>query len=176
MQASSTRTMLWQSIGRNLAVSTVPKGARIFVDGKESGPSRPTASCRFWPMEAIPYNWPVKTTPYGRAPSRSRKADGPVPLSVTLAVNTYVFSQKNGGPESKFFKLPGLSPSTKRTISTSPDESSTYRIKKFDRDGGFRASWGDAGRETKIFEHAGRHRRGRRGQRLCHGYPGMLAS
>jgi DNA-binding beta-propeller fold protein YncE len=154
MQASSSKDYALQSLGRNLAVSTVPKGARIFVDGKESG-KQTDCELPFLAYGSHTIKLARENHAVWEGPVQITEGDGPVSLAVTLAVNSYVFIQKNGGPESKFFKLPRAIAFDKEENFYIADESSAYRIKKFDRDGGFRASWGDAGRETKILNMPG---------------------
>jgi DNA-binding beta-propeller fold protein YncE len=150
MQAMTVKDYTLESIGRNLSVRSFPKGAKVVVDGKDSGKltdcelpfvSYGSHTIRLARDSYAPWEEPVQIT----------EGTGPVSLSATLAVNTYVFGQSNGGPESKFFKLP-------RAIAFDKDgdffivDESGYRIKKFDSEGLFRPSWGDTGRETKVLK------------------------
>ncbi len=150
MEAMTSKDYVLESLGRNLAVASQPKGARVFVDGKDSGK---LTDCE---LPFVSYgSHAVKIVRDNYAPWEGSvqiaEGTGPVPLAVTLAVNTYVFGRSNGAPESKFFKLPRAIAFDQEGSFFIGDESG-YRIKKFDNEGRFRASWGDAGRETKVLE------------------------
>ncbi|MDP2915307.1 MAG: PEGA domain-containing protein [Candidatus Aminicenantes bacterium] len=151
MQAMTVKDYTLESLGRNLVVSSVPNGAQVFVDGKNTG------KLTDYELPFVPYgSHAVKLV-------RDNYADwdatalipegstGPVSLSATLIVNTYVFFQKNGGPELKFFKQPKALAFDKDGNFYVLDESDV-KVKKFDAESRFQASWGDAGRESRALK------------------------
>lgn len=149
-QAMTVKDYALESIGRILAVSSLPKGAKVFLDGKDSG-KLTDCELPFVPYGSHTINLVRDNYAQWEGPVQIAEGTGPIPLSATLAVNTYVFGQKNGGPDLKFFKLP-------RAIAFDKDgnffivDESDVRIKKFDSESRFQASWGAAGRESRILK------------------------
>jgi DNA-binding beta-propeller fold protein YncE len=149
-QAAEKKDYKLESIGRTLAVSSEPKEAKVFLDGEDTGK---LTDCE------LPY------VPYGGRTiniAKENYADweetiqilegpGPIPLSVILTVKNYVFFQKWGGPESKFFKLPkGIAFDKEGNFYVVDD--SNIKAKKFDPRGNFQSTWGDAGRESRTLK------------------------
>ncbi|MCX6563511.1 MAG: PEGA domain-containing protein [Candidatus Aminicenantes bacterium] len=150
MQAMTVKEYTLESIGRNLAVSSVPKGAQVFVDGKATGN---LTDCE---LPFVPYGGhAIKLIRDNYAEWEGSvqilEGAGPVSLAAALIVNTYVFFQKNGGPELKFFKLPKALAFDKDGNFYVLDESDV-KMKKFDAEARFQASWGDAGRESRVLK------------------------
>ena len=151
MQAMTVKDYTLESVGRNLAVSSVPKGAKVFVDGKDSGK---LTDCE---LPFIPYgSHAVKLVhenyaDWDETAQIPEGSTGPVSLSATLIVNTYVFFRKNGGPELKFFKLPKALAFDKDGNFYVLDESD-IKMKKFDAESRYQASWGDGGRESRVLK------------------------
>ncbi len=147
-QTLTVKDYALESLGRNLALSSVPKGAKVFLDGKDSGKQ---TDCEL-PFQSYGSH-AVKLVRDQYADWEGRavidEGTGPVALSAALIGNTYVFGQKNGGPENNFFKLPRAIAFDKLGNFFIVDES-LYRIKKFDRESLFQASWGNAGRESRV--------------------------
>ena len=151
MQAMTVKDYTLESSGRNLAVSSVPKGAQVFVDGTNTGK---LTDCE---LPFVPYgNHAVKLVRenYADWEATAQILEGstaPISLAATLIVNTYVFFQKNGGPELKFLKLPKALAFDKDGNFYVLDESDV-KIKRFDAEARFQPSWGNAGRESRVLK------------------------
>ena len=153
MQAMTTKDYTLESVGRNLLVSSVPKGASVLLDGKNSGK---LTDCE---IPFVPYGvHAVKLVRENYADWEGtiqipEGATTPVSMSATLIVSTYAFHQKNGGPELRFFKLPKAAAFDAAGNFYVIDESDV-KLKKFDAEARFQAAWGDAGRESKSLKMA----------------------
>jgi DNA-binding beta-propeller fold protein YncE len=149
-QASDRKAYTLVSTGRTITISSEPKEASVFLDGEDTGKR---TDCE------LPY------VSYGGRTLRIAKKDyadweetvqvlegtGPILLAITLTPKNYVFSQKWGGKESKFFKLPKGIAFDKEGNFYVVDESD-IKAKKFDPRGNFQSSWGDAGREPRFLK------------------------
>jgi len=148
MQAMTTKDFTLESIGRTLIVGSAPKGAQVLLDGKATGK---TTDCE---LPFVPYGshgLKLVRDNYAEWEGTVQIAEGetsPVSVSATLMVNTYVFFQKNGGPELKFFKFPKALAFDRDGSFYVVDESD-IKLKKFDAEARFQPSWGDAGRESR---------------------------
>ncbi len=150
-QSMTSKDYTLVSIGRNLALGSLPKGARVFVDGKDTGKITDCA------LPFVPYGSHairlVRENYAGwEAPVEILEGEGPVSLSATLIANTYVFSRKIGGPEERFFKLPKAIAFDKDGNYYIVDESDFVKLKKFDAEGRYMAAWGDPVREAKVLK------------------------
>ena len=149
-QSSDRKAYTLVSTGRTITISSEPKEASVFLDGEDTGKR---TDCE------LPY------VSYGGRTLRIAKKDyadweetvqvlegtGPILLAITLTPKNYVFSQKWGGKESKFFKLPKGIAFDKEGNFYVVDESD-IKAKKFDPRGNFQSSWGDAGREPRFLK------------------------
>lgn len=147
-ETTTAKDYTLDSIGRNVLIRTLPTGARVFVDGKDTGQ---LTDCE------LPYvsygNRTIRLVRDSYAPWEGimeiLEGDGALSLSGTLTVNTYAFAGKNGGPALPFFRLP-------RAIAFDKDgnyyviDESDVKIKKFNPEGRFLAAWGGAGREARV--------------------------
>lgn len=149
-QATEKKDYILVSIGRTLTVSSEPKEAKVFLDGEHTG--------KFTDCE-LPY------VPYGGHTIRIAKENyadweeniqvlqgpGPISLSAILTPKNYVFFQKWGGPQSKFFKLPrGIAFDREGNFYVVDD--SDIKAKQFDSRGNYQSNWGDTGRESRILK------------------------
>lgn len=149
-ETTTAKEYTLESIGRNVAIRTLPSGARVFVDGKDTGQ---LTDCE---LPYVPYgNRTIRLVRDNYAPWEGimeiLEGEGPLSLSGTLTANTYVFAEKNGGPDLSFFRLP-------RAIAFDKDGSyyfvdeSDVKIKKFNAEGRFLAAWGSGGREARVLK------------------------
>ena len=149
-ETTTAKEYTLDSLGRNVSLRTLPPGARVFVDGKDTGR---LTDCE---LPYLPYgNRTIRLVRDHYAPWEGimeiLEGEGPLSLSGTLTVNSYVFAEKNGGPDLSFFKLP-------RAITFDKDGSyyvvdeSDVKIKKFNAEGRFLAAWGGAGREARVLK------------------------
>jgi sugar lactone lactonase YvrE len=149
-QASEKKDYRLESIGRTFALSSEPKEARVFLDGEDTGK---LTDC------GLPYvhygGHTIKVAKENYADWEETiqvlEGSGPIVISVKLTPKKYVFFQKWGGPESRFFKLPQGIACDKEGNFYVVDESD-IKVKKFDSRGNFQSAWGDAGRESKILK------------------------
>ena len=149
-QATTIKDYALVNIGRNLAVASLPKGARVFIDGKDTGKTT-DGMLPFVPYGSHTIKLVLQNYAVWEAPLEILEGEGPATLAATLTVNTYIFAQKNGGPELKFFKMPRAIAFDKEGNFYIVDESDV-KIKKFNREGRFLAAWGDAGREARSLK------------------------
>jgi DNA-binding beta-propeller fold protein YncE len=147
-ESTTSKEYTLASMGRNLAVRSSPAGARVFLDGQDT---RAFTDCE---LPFVPYgSHSIRLVLDNYVPSEGTvdilEGEGPVSLSATLLVNTYVFAEKNGGPEVMFFRSPRAVAYDKEGNYYVVDESDV-RIKKFNSEGRFLAAWGGAGREARV--------------------------
>ncbi len=173
MQAMTVKDYAFESIGRNLAVSSVPKGAKVFVDGKDSGK---LTDCE---LPFVPYgNHTIKLVRDNYAewegPVQIAEGTDPVSLAATLAVNTYVFGPKERRAGAQFLQAaPGDRLRQGRQLLYRRRERRTGS-RNSTAEARFQASWGDAGRESRVLKVPAGIAVDARGQRLCHGFQGLL--
>jgi DNA-binding beta-propeller fold protein YncE len=149
-QPSSRKDIVLQSIGRTVVVSSSPSGARVVLDGQDTGKA---TDCE---LPYVSYGGHVLTLKKSRWAEYEVSIDvlegpGPMAVSAVLTVKDYVFGQKLGGPEAKIFKTPRAIAFDGEGNLYATDESD-FKIKKFDPQGRFLAGWGDAGREFKSLK------------------------
>jgi len=146
-QAMTAKDYTLESIGRTLAVGSLPKGAKVFLDGANTGK---VTDCELPFVPYGPHTIKLVRENYAdwEGPVRITEGEGPIPMSATLTVNTYVYFQKSGTPDSRFFKLPKAMAFDQDGSFYIVDESG-IKIKKFTADSRFVGTWGDAGRESR---------------------------
>ncbi len=149
-QASTRKEYTLESIGRTIALSSDPSGAKVYLDNEDTGLKTP---CE---LPYVPYGGRlIKIDKLHYAPWEEtiQVLEGKTPLAfaVVLAVKDYVPAHKWGGPESKFFKLPKGIAFDKEGNFYVVDESD-IKVKKFDPEGRFQSSWGEAGKEFRVLK------------------------
>ena len=150
IQAMAAKDYTLERIGRNLAVSSVPPGAQIILDGVSTGT---VTDCELPFVAYGPHTIKLVRENYAdwEGSVRIGEGDGPVTMSATLTVNTYVYFQKYVAPDSRFFASP-------KAIAFDQDGSfyivdeSDFKIKKFGANFRFVQSWGNAGQDSRILK------------------------
>jgi DNA-binding beta-propeller fold protein YncE len=149
-EASSKRQITLESIGRTLAIGSSPKGAKVYLDDQDTGK---VTDCELPYVSYDNHNLKMKKVNYAdwEESIEIQQGAGPLPVDAVLTVNNYVFAQKMGGPETRFFKLPkavALDTEGNCYIADAGD----VKLKKIDAQGRFQSAWADSGRETKILK------------------------
>jgi DNA-binding beta-propeller fold protein YncE len=130
MDPSETEAIALQSTGRTVKVSSVPPGARVFLDGQDTGK---VTACE------LPY------VPYGERRIRLaidnyadweqslqvREGPDPLPVSAVLTVRNYALFQKIGGTLNKPFKFPKAIAIDKSGNVYIADETD-YKVRRYD--------------------------------------------
>jgi len=147
-QAATVKEYALESIGRNVAVTSTPPGAKVFLDGADTGK---VTDCE---LPIVPYGpHQVKLVRENHAdwesPVRVTEGSGPIPLPAVLTVNTYAYYQKSGPPDSRFFQLPKAVAVDREGSFYIVDESD-IKLKKFNAEARFMPFWGDSGRESRV--------------------------
>jgi DNA-binding beta-propeller fold protein YncE len=138
------------SIGRTVALRSNPQGAKVYLDGADTGK---VTDCD---LPYVPYGFHrirLEKENYAEWEESVQIVDGSDPFSLTavLTVKDYVYAQKWGGPETRFFKLPKAIAIDQEGNFYVVDESD-IKAKKFNSQGQFQSSWGDAGREFRVLK------------------------
>jgi DNA-binding beta-propeller fold protein YncE len=149
-QASTRKDYALESIGRTITLSSDPSGAKVYLDGEDTGLTTPCS------LPYVPYGGhaiKVELVHYAPREENIQVLEGQAPLAVdvVLAVKDYVPAHKWGGPGSKFFKLPKGITFDKEGNFYIVDESE-IKAKKFDPEGRFQSNWGEAGREFRVLK------------------------
>ncbi|MGQ9671894.1 MAG: PEGA domain-containing protein [Candidatus Aminicenantales bacterium] len=149
-QASTRRNYILESIGRTVALSSDPSGAKVYLDREDTGLSTP---CE---LPYVPYGAHtirIEKTHYAPWEETFQVLEGKTPLAmdVVLAVKDYVPAHRWGGPESRFFKLPRGIAFDKEGNFYIVDESEV-KVKKFDPEGRFQSGWAEAGKEFRVLK------------------------
>jgi DNA-binding beta-propeller fold protein YncE len=146
-QSATTKDYTLESSGRTIALSSLPKDGKVFLDGVNTGK---TTDCELPYVSYGPHSLKVVRENYADWDLSFQMMEGTttLPLSAILTVKNYVFFKKLGDPESNFFKLPKAMTFDKDGNLYIVDESDV-RVKKFNTEGLFQATWGDGGRETR---------------------------
>jgi len=149
-QTSSKKDIVLQSIGRKLLVSSIPPGARVFLDDQDTGK---ITDCELPYVSYGVHSLRLKKAHWADHEQRVEilEGPGPLPLSASLTVKDYVVGLKIGTPDSKFFKLPRAIAFDKEGFLYVADESE-LKLKKYDLQGRLQTSWGDAGRAFKALK------------------------
>ncbi|MGA2585403.1 MAG: PEGA domain-containing protein [Candidatus Aminicenantales bacterium] len=146
-QSATTKDYTLESSGRTIALSSLPKDGKVFLDGVNTGK---TTDCELPYVSYGAHSLKVVRENYADWDLSFQMMEGTatLPLSAILTVKNYVFFKKLGDPESNFFKLPKAMTFDKDGNLYIVDESDV-RVKKFNTEGLFQATWGDGGRETR---------------------------
>jgi len=149
-QASTRKEYSLESIGRTIALSSDPPGAKVYLAREDTGLTTP---CE---LPYVPYGGhmiKIEKLHYAPWEETIQVLEGKTPLAfdVVLAVKDYVPVHKWGGPESKFFKLPKSITFDKEGNFYIIDESD-IKAKKFDPEGRFQSNWGEAGKEFRVLK------------------------
>jgi DNA-binding beta-propeller fold protein YncE len=146
-QAATAKDYTLESSGRTIALSSLPKEGKVFLDGVNTGK---TTDCELPYVAYGAHSLKVVRENYADWDLSFQLMEGTttLPLSAILTVKNYVFFKKLGDPETNFFKLPKAMTFDKDGNLYIVDESN-IRVKKFNTEGLFQAAWGDGGRETR---------------------------
>jgi DNA-binding beta-propeller fold protein YncE len=147
-ETTTAKEYALDSVGRNVVIGTLPAGARVFVDGKDTG-KLTDCELPFVPFGSHALRLDRENYAPWEGPLEVLEGEGPVTLSKILIVNTYVFAQKNGAPDLLFFRSPRAITFDKENNFYIVDESDV-KIKKFNAEGRFQAAWGESGRQAKT--------------------------
>jgi len=149
-EASTRKEYTLESIGRTIAVTSNPVGAKVFLDGQDTGLSTP---CE---LPFVPYGGhTIKLEKLHYAPREESiqllEGAGPLALNFVLTVKDYAPMHKWGGPGSRFFQMPRAIAFDKEGNFYIVDESD-IKAKKFDPEGRFQSNWGEAGKESRVLK------------------------
>ncbi len=105
LEPSETESIPLQSTGRTVKVGSAPPGARIFLDGKDTGKA---TDCE---LSYVPYGerrvrLSLENYADWEASFEVREGFDPAPVSALLTARDYVCTQKVGGFLAKPFKFP----------------------------------------------------------------------
>jgi len=142
MEASSTENISMQSIGRTIRVGSAPAGARVYLDGRDTGL---LTECELPYVPFGEHKLRLTMDGYADWESACQVAEGPGPLPVTyvLTASRYAAFKKWGGVTSKSFKLPKAVASDASGNIYIADESD-FKVRKYDPE--LRSlSWSDPG-------------------------------
>jgi DNA-binding beta-propeller fold protein YncE len=144
---TETRNINLESSGRTLRISSLPPGARVFIDGEDTGKVT-DCDLAFVPYGSHTVKLQKKDWADWEEPLQLIEGPDPVSLAAVLTVKNYAFARKWGGGETKFFKLPRAIAFDREGNFYIADESD-FKVRKFDPEGRLQSSWGDAGREFR---------------------------
>lgn len=136
-----------ESLGRNLEVITRPKGAKVFLDGKDTGQ---ITDCV---LSYVPFGThEVKISKENYADWQEiieiSSGEDPISIEVILAGNTYTSQKKWGSPDSPFFQRPKSMTLNNNDVLYIVDDSAD-KIKKITPDGRIDRSWASGGKDFK---------------------------
>ena len=146
-QSATTKDYALESIGRTVAVTSVPKEARVYLDGADTGK---LTDCELPFVAYGEHKLRLVKENYAdwEAAVRIAEGAGPLRLPASLAPKNYVFFQKWGGPEVRLFKLPKAVALDKDGNFYVVDEGDV-KLKKIDPAGRVQINWGDGGKESR---------------------------
>lgn len=149
-QASSKKEIVLQSIGRTILVSSVPPGAKVFLDDQDTGK---ITDCELPYVSYGVHALKLKKPKWADHEVRIDVLEGPGPLTLnaSLTVKDYVLGMKMGTPGSKFFKLPRAIAFDREGFFYVADEGE-FKIRKYDSQGRLQSSWGADVREIKSLK------------------------
>jgi sugar lactone lactonase YvrE len=131
-----------QSTGRTVKVASTPAGARVFLDGQDTGK---VTDCELPYVAYGPHTLKMASENYADWEQAFPLVEGPdaFPISAMLTIRTYAPFRAWGGATSKSFKLPkAIAVDTFGNIYVA--DGSDYKVRKYDSE--FRTlSWSDSG-------------------------------
>ena len=151
-EVGANKTYTLVSLGKNIVVRSTPSGAKVFLDGQDTGK---LTSCE---LEYIPYgrhDVRIEKKNYFAWESKIEIATDKAipPVDVALSPNTYVYVKRWGGPQEKILKEPV-------GVDFDPDGSfyviddGGKKIKKFNSRGQYMNNWKPGGRGFPGFKRA----------------------
>jgi len=142
-ETTAKRTYPLRGVGRTVLIKSIPPGGRVFLDGQDTGK---VTDCELPCVSYASHTIGVKLDNHAdwEMPLLIGEGSGPVPVSVEMTANNYVFFQAKGGLENKLFKLPKAIAFDKSGNIYVADEGDP-KIRKFDPDFRPIANWGNAG-------------------------------
>ena len=141
------KTYTLRGIGRPVRVKSVPSGAKVFLDGQDTGK---VTECELPCVSYAPHTVGVKLENHAdwEGPLLVGEGTGPVPVTAELTANNYVFVKAKGGADSRLFRFPKAVAFDKSGNIYVADEGD-FKLRKFDPDLQPVASWGNAGEEFR---------------------------
>lgn len=105
MEASASENVPLQSIGRNVRVGSTPSGARVYLDGRDTGL---VTECELPYVSFGEHTLKLTKDDYAdwEGACQVPEGAGPLPVTSVLTVSRYAAFRKWGGVNSKSFKLP----------------------------------------------------------------------
>jgi DNA-binding beta-propeller fold protein YncE len=149
-QASTQKEYTLESIGRTIALSSNPSGAKVYLDKEDTGFVTP---CELPYVGYGGHIIKIEKAHYAPWEENVQVLEGKALLTfdVVLAVKDYVPARKWGSPEGNFFKLPQGITFDKEGNFYIVDQSD-IKAKKFDPEGRFQSTWGETGREFRVLK------------------------
>jgi len=149
-QASTKKEYALESLGRTLTISSNPKEATVFLDGKNTG-KRTDCELSYIPYGGHALKLVRENYADWEETIKVEEGSGPLPVSALLNANQYICLQRLGGPADNFFRFPKGIAFDKEGSFYIVDES-YIKAKKFDSEGRFQSSWGEAGKQSKALK------------------------
>ncbi len=139
-ETSSEKNYPLQSLGRTIKVSSRPPGAKVFLDGQDTGR---TTECELSCVRYAEHKLRLALENYAdwEMPYEVVEGPGPFQVSAVMTVKNYAQLSKMGGPDGKFLKSPRAVAADKSGNIYIADESD-YRVRKFSPEFGIQI-WSD---------------------------------
>lgn len=146
-QVNTDRLYILERMGRNLEVHSTPQGARLMLDGEDTGE---LTNCV---LSAVPFGpHKLKITKENYAEWEDSidvlKGDEPISVDVFLTGANYGSFKKWGAPGSRLFQNPtGLALDTEGSLYVVDD--SDEKVKKIDPEGKILRNWASGGKDFR---------------------------
>jgi len=146
-QEDTDKNYVLESLGRNLEVKTRPEGARVFLDGKDTGQ---ITDCVLSYVSFGSHEVKISKENYAdwREIVEISAGEDPISIEVVLAGKTYTSQKKWGSPDSPFFQRPKSMTLDNNDIVYVVDDSD-IKIKKILPDGKIDRRWDSGGKDFK---------------------------
>ncbi len=141
-----------ERLGRNVEVKTVPKGAKVFLNGKDTGQ---ITDCVLSYVPFGTYEMKISKENYSDWQETVEVSIGedPILIDVTLAGKTYTSQKKWGSADSSFFQQPKSMTLDNDDVVYVVDDSDS-RIIKIMPDGKIDRSWASGGKDLKDLKNS----------------------
>jgi DNA-binding beta-propeller fold protein YncE len=150
VQPSTRKEVVLESTGRPVLVSSAPAGARVFVDGQDSGK---TTDSELSYVSYGPHVIKLKKTGWADHEQSIEipAGTGPIEVKALLTAVDYAAGMKMGGPGTNVFKLPKAVAFDGAGNFYVADESE-FDVKKYSPEGRRQVTWGLNGREFRSLK------------------------